>query len=246
MAQAFDDLPIVFGDPHQPKAIPPSDPKARREAFETKATLLPKGHVRRRGCLALPCDILFERDQSVRLRDGTTIYTDVFRPAHTDSKCPAIVAWSPYGKDGGLGNQNFDDFPFRLGVPLRELSEFQKWEGPDPAYWVLHGYAVVNPDARGVGYSEGDIYTVGSQEAQDGADLIDWVGEQEWRNGKVGMSGNSYLAVMQWHIAAQKPKHLAAIAPVVALISVRQHRLLTTSSGKASRTCFEKALCLEA
>jgi hypothetical protein len=46
------------------------------------------------------------------------------------------MAWSPYGKQPGKGNQVLDDFPFRMGVPLSKLSELQKWEGPDPAYWV--------------------------------------------------------------------------------------------------------------
>ena len=58
-----------------------------------------------------------------------------------------------------------------------------------PAYWVQYGYAVVNADPSGVGKSEGDIYALGSQEGRDGA--------QEWCNGKVGLSSNSWLAVTQ-------------------------------------------------
>lgn len=77
------------------------------------------------------------------------------------------MAWSPYGKEGGAGNTVLDEFPFRMGVPLSKLSELQKWEGPDPAYWVQFGYAVVAPDARGVYNSEGNIYQFGTQEAED-------------------------------------------------------------------------------
>lgn len=84
-----------------------------------------------------------------------------------------------------------------MGVPLRKLSELQKWEGPDPAYWVEHGYAIVNADARGVGKSEGNIYQFGSQEGRDGADVVDWIGEQSWCSGKVSLSGNSYLSISQ-------------------------------------------------
>lgn len=76
-----------------------------------------------------------------------------------------------------------------------------------------HGYAIINPDPRGVYNSEGNIYAFGTQEGRDGADVIDWIGAQSWSNGKVGMSGNSYLAISQWFIAAEQPKHLAAIAP---------------------------------
>lgn len=42
-------------------------------------------------------------------------------------------------------------------VPLSEVSELMRFEGPDPAYWVCHGYAVLEPDPRGVGLSEGNI-----------------------------------------------------------------------------------------
>ena len=38
-------------------------------------------------------------------------------------------------------------------------------------------------------------------------------GVQEWSNGKVGTTGNSYLAISQWFVAAEQPSHLAAIAP---------------------------------
>ncbi len=46
-----------------------------------------------------------------------------------------------------------------------------------------------------------------------GYDLIEWAGTQPWSNGKVGLAGVSYLAVSQWHAAAKRPPHLAAINP---------------------------------
>ncbi|ETS82448.1 hypothetical protein PFICI_04324 [Pestalotiopsis fici W106-1] len=213
MTTSFGDVQIIFGDPRQPKALPLSHPKARFGEFGTLTKVLPKGHRVKSDSLPLPCDILFERDIPVKLRDGTQIYVDVYRPHNSPTTCPALVAWSPYGKQGGRGNQVLDDFPFRMGVPQHKLSELQKWEGPDPGYWVQHGYAIVNPDPRGVGKSSGNIYQFGSQEGRDGADVVDWIGEQEWCSGKVGLSGNSYLAISQWYIAAERPKHLAAIAP---------------------------------
>ncbi len=84
-----------------------------------------------------------------------------------------------------------------MGVPQKKLSNLQKWEGPDPAYWVHHGYAVVNADPRGVGKNPGNIYQFGSQEGRDGADVIDWIGNQSWCSGKVSLSGNSYLSISQ-------------------------------------------------
>ena len=53
-------------------------------------------------------------------------------------------------------------------------SGLTKFEAPDPSYWCAHGYAVCNPDMRGIAHSEGNTTMVGSQEDQDGYDLIEW------------------------------------------------------------------------
>ncbi len=88
-----------------------------------------------------------------------------------------------------------------------------RFEGPDPAYWCKQGYAVVNADSRGAGHSEGNLVVWGEQDGRDGADVIEWIASQVWSNGKVGMFGNSGLAMCQWWIAAEQPPGLACIAP---------------------------------
>ncbi|RLM31264.1 hypothetical protein BHG07_06225 [Brenneria salicis ATCC 15712 = DSM 30166] len=197
------------------KALPINAPRARYPGFQPKTMLLKAGSVRREGARPLPCDIIFERDVAVKMRDGTTIYTDVFRPA-TDGQYafqqhPALIAWSPYGKE--IGGQWLDDIRDRSGVPLAWVSELQKFEGPDPAFWCNEGYIVLNPDPRGAYKSAGNINYWGRQFAEDGYDFIEWTASQKWCSGKVGMAGNSWLAVSQWFIAAEQPPHLAAIAP---------------------------------
>ena len=192
------------------KAAPINVPEARYPGFKPSTTVLAKGYVHEKGALPLPIDILFERDVAVTLRDGTVIYTDVFRPVG-GSHLPAIIAWSPYGKERGM--TVLDDFPGRAGVPKSAVSELQKWEGPDPAYWCSRGYAIVNPDSRGAYSSNGDIQSFGGQDGRDGYDVVEWVAARDWSNGKVGFSGNSWLAISQWYIAAEQPPHLAAIAP---------------------------------
>ena len=71
----------------------------------------------------------------------------------------------------------------------------------------------MSPVARGIIDSEGNSVLWDRQEGRDCHDLIDWLAEQAWCTGKVGMSGTSYLAVAQWFTAAEQPKHLAAINP---------------------------------
>ncbi len=191
-------------------ALPVSAVSARYTGFKPETVLLKKGSIRLKGYRPLSCDIILERDVAVVLRDGVTIYTDVFRPAD-EEKHPAIMAMSPYGKE--IGTQWLDDTPNHAGVPMKATSGLQKFEGPDPAYWCEHGYAVINPDVRGAYNSEGIILFFGSDYGRDGADIIEWAARQSWSNGKVGMSGNSWLAISQWFVAAQQPPHLAAIAP---------------------------------
>jgi predicted acyl esterase len=154
--------------------------------------------------------MIIERNVAVRMRDGVEIYADVFRPAD-EKPAPPIVAWTPYGKhQNGAGI--FDANP-SCEVRPGMVSRYATFEGPDPAYWVPQSYAIVNVDIRGMYYSNGDATFVSPEEAEDFYDLIEWAGTQPWSNGKVGLSGVSYLAVAQWRVAELHPPHLAAINP---------------------------------
>ncbi len=207
-------------------ALSVDSPCARYTGYKPEKLLLKKGSIRLKGYMPLPCDIILERDVPVKLRDGVTIYTDVFRP-NDDETHPAILAMSPYGKE--IGSQWLDDTPNHAGIPIAATSGLQKFEGPDPAYWCNHGYVIINPDVRGAYNSEGIILFFGSDYGRDGADIIEWAAKQNWSNGKVGMSGNSWLAISQWFTAAQRPPHLAAIAPWEGLSDC--HREIATRGG---------------
>jgi predicted acyl esterase len=161
--------------------------------------------------LPLPVDIVFEKDVAVTLRDGTTVYVDVFRPVGTE-KVPVIVAYSPYGKAQSTSPSVTGIFAL-VGIPDSAVSGLEKFEGPDPAFWCAQGYAICNPDIRGIVDGEGDSVLWDRQEGRDCYDIIEWLAEQGWSNGKVGMSGTSYLAAAQWFTAAERPPHLAAINP---------------------------------
>lgn len=119
---------------------------AEYPGFKPESKILPRGSVLKEGALALPCDILYERDVSVKLRDGTTIYTDLYRPPGADTpKVPAIVNAGPFGKLEGFNRARFNEMPYRMGVPQCTVSSLEKFEGLDPAYWCLHGYAIAHP-----------------------------------------------------------------------------------------------------
>ena len=156
-----------------------------------------------------PAGMLIERDVPVPVRGGVTVYADVFRPGD-ERPAPPLIAWSPYGKHAG------PQLPERYpdgGVAPGQVSPYTAFESPNPVYWTARGYAVVNADMPGTWYSGGDATFLSPEEALRGHDLIEWAGTQSWSNGRVGMSGVSYLTSSQWTIAATRPPHLAAINP---------------------------------
>jgi uncharacterized protein len=157
--------------------------------------------------------MVIERDVPITLRDGVKLFADVYRPEGNDEPLPALFEWGPYGKNFPA-YEIYARFP-GCGVKLEWLNkEYVVFEGPDPTWWCPRGYAIVNVDPRGTWYSEGKAtYWDQTQEAHDCYDAIEWAGTQPWSNGKVGMTGVSYLAGIQWFVGALAPPHLAAINP---------------------------------
>ena len=85
-------------------------------------------------------DVICERDQACVLRDGTTIYADIYRPANTSEKVPVICVFAPFGKNPSEGMDSWQ----LMGVPPKTVSQYAKFEAPDPGYWCHYGYTVAN------------------------------------------------------------------------------------------------------
>jgi predicted acyl esterase len=156
---------------------------------------------------AVVAGMLIERDVAVTMRDGARIYVDVCRPEGAEV-VPVLLAYGPFGKHASMHPT------LAAGADIEpELPPGSPFEAPLASYWVGHGYAVVYADPRGTWGSEGDATLFSTQEAEDGYDLVEWAGTQRWSNGRVGMSGVSYLAISQYRVAATRPPHLYAINP---------------------------------
>ena len=79
------------------------------------------------------------------------------------------------------------------------------------------GLAVCRLDIRGTGSSSGiatDEYT--AAELDDICQVIAWLAEQEWSNGRVGMYGTSWSGFNSLQVACLDPPALGAIAPIYA------------------------------
>ncbi|MFA7671198.1 MAG: CocE/NonD family hydrolase [Sphaerochaetaceae bacterium] len=157
-----------------------------------------------------------EYDVPIKMRDGVTIYTDIYRPKELD-KAPALVAWSAYGKT--MQAMKRGSLPGSSGYFDHSL------EAGDIDFFVERGYAFVIPDPRGIGISEGTFYGIyNPQEQEDVYDTIEWLGTKYPHcNSKVALIGYSYFGIIQILVAALQPPHLCCIMPLSYTDDYYQH-----------------------
>ena len=137
--------------------------------------------------------IAVRKDLRVPMRDGVELAADAYHGTG-DKPRPALVALSPYGKE--LQALALTTPPQRRPSPM--------WDGcieaGDIARIVKEDYVHVIGDLRGSGASEGEHignYNAGGVSlGQDAYDVIEWVAEQPWCDGNVGMVGISYFGSM--------------------------------------------------
>ncbi len=133
----------------------------------------------------------------IRVRDGTRIAAAIYLPEQP-RKCPVLLAASPYRFDNNMAPA----LPIFL------------WRETGPIdYYLRHGYAFVHMDVRGSGRSGGEYRYMDAAEQRDLYDVITWITQQSWSNGRIGGIGQSYYARMQWFMGIQNPPGLACIAP---------------------------------
>jgi putative CocE/NonD family hydrolase len=138
--------------------------------------------------------IIKEENMPARMRDGLTLYADVYRP-DASGRFPVILMRTPYSKAGLPGNN----------MALRHADRF-----------VPYGYILVMQDTRARFTSEGDWYYPLIHEALDGYDAVEWAARLPWSDGNVGTAGQSYLCADQYLTAPTRPPHLRAMFSVSA------------------------------
>lgn len=101
-------------------------------------------------------------------------------------------------------------------IPYRRRDRTRMRDESMHPHFAAAGYAAIRVDIRGYGDSDGvaeDEYS--NQETQDGHDVIDWIAQQDWCDGNVGMFGKSWGAYNAFQVAATRPAALRAIIPVM-------------------------------
>jgi putative CocE/NonD family hydrolase len=168
-------------------------------------------------------NLVIDKDIYVEMPDGVRLCVDVYRP-DAPGKFPALLAMGPYGKELQTLNATF---------PPQPLYRSPLWDGNieagDSREIVSRGYVHVIADIRGTGKSEGEYIAFSPQEGKDGYQLVEWIAQQPWCNGNVGMLGYSYYAMTALKTAINQPPHLKAI--FVSHIHVDIYRGLAYEGG---------------
>lgn len=125
-------------------------------------------------------------DADIKLRDGVLTRATIYRPKK-EGRYPVILSRTPYGRKASSSNANF---------------------------FASRGYVYVLQDVRGTGDSKGQFLPMES-ERKDGYDTLDWIDNQSWSNGRIGMIGASYVGFVQWAAAVEKHPSLKCIVPQV-------------------------------
>jgi uncharacterized protein len=123
----------------------------------------------------------------IPLRDGIELVATVYLPAGQDASAPSIFVMTPYVR------QRHHD----RGM-----------------YFAARGFPFLTVDVRGRGDSGGEFGF--AQDAADVFEVVEWLAEQPFCNGKVAMWGGSYSGHLQWSAIRKRSPHLATIVPVAA------------------------------
>ena len=133
-------------------------------------------------------DVDMRLDVQVPMRDGVNLSADIYFPK-ARGEFPTVLMRTPYDNNASA--------MIERGRTLANL-----------------GYVCVIQDCRGRWDSGGEYYPF-HNEGPDGYDTQEWIGRQEWSNGKIGMAGGSYVGLVQWASAPDRSEFLTAMAPRV-------------------------------
>jgi len=148
------------------------------------------------------------------------------------TKVPVIMTIHPYYDFGGEGIAGADSDPNT--VPDGGVG---KWVYDT---FVPHGYALAQASTFGTGQSTHcqDVKGLGEQVGIQA--VVQWLGEQEWSNGNVGLMGKSYAGTTNWEAAQNPSPHLKTIVPISGSIGVQE--MFYRNGSSESRAMLYDAL----
>ena len=159
-----------------------------------------------------------EHDIMIPMRDGVQLSTDVYLP-EGEGPFPVILVRLPYGKE--------EAYTYMPAIGR---------------FWAHKGYAFVVQDVRGKFESEGTFVPF-IHEVDDGYDTLEWISQQPWSDGNVGMLGESYYGYTTWAGAVSRHPALRAVA--VSTISMDVYRTTFRNGALALQTMGDYAILMD-
>jgi len=131
-------------------------------------------------------------------------------------KVPVIMSIHPYYDFGGEGMPGVGPDSNPNTVPDGGIG---KWVYDN---FISHGYALAQASTFGSGKSTHcqDVKGLGEQTGIQA--VVEWLGQQEWSNGKVGLMGKSYAGTTNWEAAQNPSQYLKTIVPISGSIGVQE------------------------
>jgi uncharacterized protein len=175
------------------------------------------------------------------LSDGTRLAYDLIIPTKkgilANQPLPVLFKYTPYGrawtifdKTGKLLVGDFVDLPVQAMLRVRYWLAGDQGRVMDPLFrdrWldkvVKYGYIVVSVDRPGTGASFASLASESMKTAAKfESEIIDWIADQTWSDGNVGMYGDSQQAMVQFAAASTGNPHLKAIMPAASQVDIYQ------------------------
>ena len=147
--------------------------------------------------------------------DSVKVHLEITRPSRDERRYPTVLKASPY--HGTLADREGTRIlPEPRDGNARSLG-LTRYSAP-------RGYAIVMMDLRGTGRSGGCLDHIGPKDRSDLFKVIDWISKQTWSNGRVGMTGHSYVGSTPSAAAAMGHPALKTIVPSAGLATMYDHQ----------------------
>jgi len=128
-----------------------------------------------------------EHDIAIEADDGEKLQTDIYFPDKA-GRHPTLMLRTPYGR-------------FGFGMVAEAYAE--------------RGFITILQACRGTDGS-GGVFDPLINERSDGLVTLEWIYKQKWFDGRLGLTGPSYLGYAQWAICDALPKNAALSAKATA------------------------------
>ena len=153
---------------------------------------------------------VLRRDVGAPMPDGVVLLGDLYQPDGPDRARPVVLIRSPYGRAGIAGAV--------FAAPL-----------------ARRGFQVFIQSTRGT-FGSGGQFRPFLHEQEDGLATVAWLRQQPWCDGRVSMTGASYLGHTQWAIAPYVDPPLESVSMHVTAAKITSASTTTARRASAMRS----------